>query len=69
MSHHRPGFCSTGKMRFPTRREARARLSRLRRRPQTDASLRPYRCGECGWWHLGRRPPIDVLEHLRARER
>ena len=60
---------STAKVRYPTDESARAAQSRL----DYGDKLEPYRCPDCGGWHLGghhrpsRRPggsnPRDPLTH------
>lgn len=42
--------CSSGKRAWQRRREAK----RAMRRYQTQGAdvVQPYRCRECGWWHL-----------------
>lgn len=63
------GGCSTGKVRFPTRRQARV----ARRKIPTGDPLSVYRCPECDWFHLGHRPPrvrngeVDKGAWLRAK--
>ena len=43
------GHCSSGKVCFPSRRNAHAAAKRL------SGHLRPYLC-ECGFWHVGHLP-------------
>lgn len=51
--------CSSGKVVFDTRSEAKMSARRIksvgkgnREIPATNKHLRPYMCRECGWWHL-----------------
>lgn len=44
--------CPTGKV-VHTLKTAQAAAKRARRR--TEAPLAPYRCSECGQWHVGQR--------------
>lgn len=44
--------CPTGKV-VHTLKTAQAAAKRARRR--TEAPLAPYRCAECGQWHVGQR--------------
>lgn len=44
------GECSSGKVQFANRRQARSTRKRM-----GDSSLAVYRC-HCGWWHLGHVP-------------
>jgi hypothetical protein len=42
----------TSKAAFGSRREARSLVRHVRR---SDGQLHPYRCQNCGSWHLGHR--------------
>jgi hypothetical protein len=42
----------TSKVGYSSRREARTRSRHGRHQ---DGTLQPYRCGNCGDWHLGHR--------------
>lgn len=50
--------CSSGKMVYLHRNRAKLVAKRLKRRGRGNmdhppsATLHPYRCGECGLWHL-----------------
>lgn len=54
--------CSSGKASHPTQGEARRVLLRIRQdqaqavAPTEHAPTETYRCPECGWWHLTKRP-------------
>jgi hypothetical protein len=45
------GSCSTGKVQFASRKQARKGRQRI-----ADSSLHAYRCPDCSWWHLGHYP-------------
>lgn len=61
------GDCPSGKVQFATRKQAR-RGAKFR-----AVRLAAYRCGDCGWWHLGHLPErvrngeVDKDAWLRAK--
>jgi hypothetical protein len=44
---------ATGKRRYPSYSDARRAATEIRNEMDQDHG-RPYRCDECGGWHLGR---------------
>jgi hypothetical protein len=54
--------CTTGKISYETRAEAR---SYLRRSGLSGNGNRPYRCSKCGFWHLGRKIPKHIQRGRR----
>ena len=46
--------CRTGKIPYSTRKEAVAFVKRSHVGAVRGGN-RPYRCPDCGWWHLGRK--------------
>lgn len=50
------------KARYWDRRQAKAVANRM---AQVGERLRPYRCRWCEHWHIGHRPPAEVIVNLR----
>lgn len=49
--------CPSGKWTYLLRREAKEHARRLKRAASHDgAGIRPYRCPDCGLWHVGHLP-------------
>ena len=46
------GACPSGKLQYANRKQAKIARSHHRSRDK----LRVYRCGDCGWCHLGHQP-------------
>lgn len=55
--------CTTGKIVYATRRDVMAYVRRSNNGAGTKGNA-PYRCSECGYWHLGRK-----LTRQQQRER
>jgi hypothetical protein len=61
--------CSSGKRAHMSRRSAKGHALGLRKSGQ---HLRPYQCGECGYWHVGHLPArviaglISATQHYAA---
>lgn len=61
------GDCTTGKVQFVSRKQARSW-----RKKTGTGPVGAYRCGMCGFWHLGHQPQrvrngsIDKVAWLRA---
>lgn len=47
----------TGKVRYWSRKDARAALRRLKGAGRAEGHLQPYICDYCGHFHLGHIPP------------
>lgn len=57
--------CPSGKIKIPTRKEARAARRSILAAGFGDFG-RPYLCPHCGWFHLGHAPP-GASRHGSAR--
>ena len=58
--------CSSKKWAWPTRRGAKAAALNLRRRER--GATRPYRCVECGAWHVGHIPRAVARGEMSVEE-
>lgn len=48
--------CSSGKWTYPDRAQAKTHAAKMR--AAGHGGLRPYRCRECGRWHVGHKPTV-----------
>lgn len=58
-----PDVQCTGKRRFVSKADAKRSAGRLAQ--LAHHGLEPYRCPHCGMWHLGNRPPAEVIALVR----
>lgn len=58
----------TGKRKHLTKRRAQEAIRDIRASGRAVGKLKAYRCPFCnGLWHVGHRPPADILTSLRDR--
>ena len=57
------GGCSSGKLQFSNRKQAKQAISRI-----GDKTMRAYHCVECGWIHMGHAPKAVANGTLDKKE-